>query len=73
MKQKLVAALIRALRSFAQAFIGVYAVGVFAAGDLGDLADQKLITAATLAGIVALVSFVQNALENWKDVSYPRG
>jgi hypothetical protein len=40
---------------------------------LSDFADITLINQAAAAGLVALVTFVQNWLEETKTVGYPRG
>ena len=55
-------ALIRAGRTFAQAFLAV----VLAAevGDLRGFADLTLLDQAATAGLVAVLSFVHNALED---------
>ena len=50
---------IRAVKTFAQAFVGV--VVAVQLTSLGDL-NYQLLAAATVAGISALASFVQNAL-----------
>ena len=50
---------IRAVKTFAQAFVGVIvAVQLTSLGDL----NYQLLAAATVAGISALASFVQNTL-----------
>lgn len=67
----------RAARTFAQAFVGtIVASGVLSAvGDDGviDFSDVstlgKAAVAAVTAGLVAVVSFVQNALED--NTSFP--
>jgi hypothetical protein len=69
-------ALIRAGRTFLQTFIGVYLAGVLASTDPNTfeaLADLGLIEAATAAGIVAVISFVQNLLEDSASVDYNKG
>lgn len=73
MSEVLKSAAIRAARSFLQAFLAVYLAGVVGAEELGELADQRLLVASVLGGLVAALSLVQNLLEGWKDVSYPRG
>ena len=64
-------ALIRALRTFAQAFMGVYMAGSFSSSStLPSFVDLGLLEAATAAGLVATLTFVQNWLESGK---YDRG
>lgn len=68
-------ALIRAGRTFAQTFIGVFLAGLVgtAVTTLGDLADLTLLDSAAAAGIVAVLSFFQNWLETTGEASYDRG
>lgn len=61
-------AAIRGVRTFLQAFLGVFvalstsgAVGIEAAPDLEVL--KRAAVAAGWAGLIALIAFVQNALE----------
>lgn len=62
-------ALIRGLRTFLQAFLGVF-LAISTSGMVGpdSLPDidvlKRAAIAAGWAGIVALISFAQNALEN---------
>ena len=55
-------AVIRAARTFLQTFLGVYLAGITNSFD--GLADIGLFEAAVSAGIVAVLSFLQNALED---------
>jgi len=62
-------ALIRGLRTFLQAFLGVFLAistsGMIGPDSLPDLdVLKRAAIAAAWAGVVALVSFVQNALED---------
>jgi hypothetical protein len=61
--------IIRGVRTFLQAFLGVFvalstsgAIGVDAAPDLEVL--KRAAIAAAWAGLIALIAFVQNALED---------
>lgn len=63
-------ALIRAVRTFFQTAIGVYLAGLVAAPTLIDLGDRALISSAAAAGVVAVLSFIQNALEESGAVSF---
>lgn len=64
-------AFIRAGRTFAQTFIGVYLAGLVASPVLEDFANLDLLSSAAAAGIVAVLSFVQNWLET--RATYNRG
>lgn len=66
---------IRAVRTFVQTFIGVYLAGLLASSVtvLQDFGDVTLLNQAAAAGLVAVLSFVQNTLEDWQSVSYDRG
>jgi hypothetical protein len=66
-------AFIRALRTFFQTAIGVYLAGLVAGPALGDLANVDLLSSAGAAGFVAVLSFVQNLLENSAGVTYNKG
>lgn len=73
-KQKLANAAIRAARTFAQTFIGVYLAGLVVGPGLADLADITLISSAAAAGFVAVLSFAQNWLEQLGEgVEFNRG
>jgi hypothetical protein len=69
-------ALVRAVRTFVQAFLGTYTallligepVSTFAA-----LLDRRALEAGAVAGVIALLSFVQNTIEGHRDVTYDRG
>ena len=71
--------LIRAARTFAQAFIGTVLTmgilnGVATDGVLpGWAAWQTLLVSAAAAGVIAVLSFAQNWLEHTGDVPYDRG
>lgn len=68
-------AAVRALRTFVQTFIGVFLAGLIAGSvtTLGDLANLTLLDQAAAAGIVAVLTFVQNWLEESREVAYDRG
>ena len=67
-------ALIRAARTFFQTAIGVYLAGLVGGPVLGDLANVDLLSAAGAAGIVAVLSFAQNWLEETSTgLNYNRG
>ena len=56
---------IRAARSFVQVFLGVWLAGAVATQTtMASLVDVTLLDQAAAAGIVAALSFVQNALED---------
>jgi len=59
----------RAIRTFIQSFLGTLLTGWIglnvAAGDLPPVSVAKrLLIAATVAGVIALLTYVQNALED---------
>jgi hypothetical protein len=64
---------IRVIRTFVRTAIGVYLARLIGTPMLGDLADITLIDSAAAAGIVAVLTFAHNALEDWRDVDYKRG
>ena len=66
-------AFIRALRTFAQAAIPVYLLGLAGASDLTSLVSPSLLQTAALAGIIAALSFVMNVLEGTAGVTYTKG
>lgn len=68
MKDAVVNALIRAVRTFAQTALGVYLAGLAVAPTLGDLGTWPLIQAALAAGIVAVL---WNLLESLGGEKYP--
>ena len=70
MKQTIIDALIRALRTFVQTALGVYLAGLVASPLLRDLGNWALIEAALAAGIVAVL---WNVLEGLGGAKYPRG
>lgn len=61
---------VRGVRTFLQAFLGVFlaistsgAMGIDSVPDVDVL--KRAAIAATWAGVIAAISFVQNALEDW--------
>ena len=70
MKDKIIAVIIRALRTFIQTALGIYLAGLAVGATLGDISDVALLEAAAAAGIVAVL---WNFLEELKGVSYNRG
>ena len=68
-------ALIRMGRTFLQTAIGVYLAGILGGqvAGLSDLANVGLLDAAAAAGLVAVLSFAQNWLEESRNVTYDRG
>jgi hypothetical protein len=70
MKEAIINALIRALRTFAQTALGVYLAGLVASPALGDLGSWTLIQAALAAGIIAVL---WNLLESLGGAKYPTG
>lgn len=75
MTDYLKSAAVRAARTFAQTFVGVYLAGLVgsATNTLGDFANLSLLDSAAAAGLVAVLSLVQNLLEERTSVSYNRG
>lgn len=69
-------ALVRSLRTFVQAFLGTY-LALIVTGEkvmsFAALLDETALEAATVAGVIALLSFFQNAIEGHRDVTYSRG
>lgn len=55
---------IRAVRTFVQSFLGVYLVAIGASPTLTDLADLTALDAAVAAGVVAVLTFLMNAVED---------
>jgi len=72
-QEVIVNALIRAVRTFVQTFIGLYLAGLVASPTLVDLANPQLLGVAAAGGIVALLSFVQNVVEEIGPFTYRRG
>ena len=72
MPDSIINAAIRAARTFAQTFVGVYLAG-YAGASLAGLADLTLLDTAAAAGIVAVLSLVQNLLEESSSWTYRRG
>ncbi len=66
-------ALVRAFRTFLQAFIGTYLATFTASPDVRGLVDPTLVGVSVVAGVIAVLSFVQNYLEGKRDVHYDRG
>lgn len=64
---------IRAARTFAQTSIGVYLAGMVASPAVSDLANLTLLDSATAAGVVSVLTLVQNLLEESRLVNYDRG
>lgn len=73
MKTALINALIRAGRTFAQAFIPIYVAGLASATVVGDLANLDLLQQAGIAGVIAVLSFLMNVLESSAGWTYRRG
>lgn len=73
MRKKIRAAAVRAVRTFIQTFLGVYVAGLMGVPMLRDLMNRDLLDTATASAIVAVLAFVQNAVETWRDVAYDRG
>ncbi|MCL5736986.1 MAG: hypothetical protein M1274_15710 [Actinobacteria bacterium] len=73
MKETFKNALIRAVRTFFQAAVPVYLLGISGAESFNGLADSKLLTAAAIAGIIAALTFVMNVLEGATKATYSRG
>jgi hypothetical protein len=73
MKDVIINALIRAVRTFAQTALGVYLAGLIAAPALGDLGSWPLIQAALAAGIVAVLWNLLEALGGEKYPSILKG
>jgi hypothetical protein len=70
MRQIITDAIIRAIRTFAQAALGVYLAGLATSPMLHDLSNWDLIQAALAAGIVAVL---WNVLEGLGGAKYRRG
>ena len=70
MKQAIINALVRGVRTFLQAALGVFLAGLVASPTLRDLGNWTLIEAALAAGIVAVL---WNVLESLGGAKYPRG
>lgn len=70
MWSKLQPALIRALRTFIQTFLGVYLAGVTVNASLETLTSKTIVEAALAAAVVALL---MNIAEQLGGVSYNRG
>lgn len=72
MKQNIINALIRAGRTFAQTFVGVFLAG-YAGNSLAELGNLTLLDTAAAAGIVAVLALVMNLLEGTANVTYNKG
>jgi len=60
-------ALVRAARTFAQAFLGVYMAGLMASeSTLSSFVEVGLLDSATAAGLVASLTFAQNVIEEMR-------
>ena len=68
MKTAIINALIRAIRTFGQAALGVYLAGLAGIPGLAELGNWQLIQAALAAGIVAVL---WNLLESLGGEKYP--
>lgn len=66
-------AAVRAIRTFIQAFLGVFLAGIAGATTLGALTQRNLLEVAAVAGIVAVLSLAQNVLEQTTKAPIPRG
>ena len=68
-------ALVRAFRTFIQAFIGAYLAIVTTSdpGTFAGLADTTALEAGAVAGFIAVLSFTQNFVEGKRNVRYERG
>ena len=66
-------ALIRAIRTFFQAAIPIYLMGLANATELTSLISPTLLQTAALAGTIAALSFVMNVLEGATNDPIPRG
>lgn len=73
MKDAIINALIRAVRTFAQTALGVYLAGLAVSPALGDLGSWPLIQAALAAGIVAVLWNLLEALGGEKYPSVLKG
>ena len=72
-QQTVINALIRAVRTFFQAAIPVYIAGIAGATDFAGLGNTTLLQAASIAGVIAALSFVMNVLEGLTNEPLPRG
>lgn len=73
MQQYIINAFIRAIRTFFQAAIPVYIAGIAGATDFAGLGNTTLLQAASIAGVIAALSFVMNILEGVANDPIPRG
>lgn len=65
-------ALIRAIRTFAQSFVGVI-LATWAGGSLTGLADITLLDKAAAAGVIAVLALIMNLLESATNNPLPKG
>lgn len=65
-------AFIRALRTFAQSFVGVL-LATWAGNSLTGLADIALLDKAAAAGVIAVLALVMNLLESATNDPLPKG
>ena len=65
-------ALIRAARTFAQTFIGVFLAG-YAGNSLAELGNLTLLDTAAAAGIVAVLALAMNLIEGSAGATYNKG
>lgn len=65
-------AAIRAVRTFAQAFVGII-LATWAGGSLVTLVDVTLLDKAAAAGVIAVLALLMNMLESATNDPIPRG
>lgn len=65
-------AAIRAIRTFAQTFIGVFLAG-YAGNSLAELGNLTLLDTAAAAGIVAVLALAMNLIEGATNDPLPKG
>ena len=65
------AAIVRAIRTYLQVFVGLLIVGWADWTEVGEFFDLAL--SAAVAAVPALLSFIQNALEDNTPVDVPKG
>lgn len=72
MSQSIKNAFIRALRTFAQSFVGII-LATWAGGSLVTLVDVTLLDKAAAAGVIAVLALVMNMLESATGDPIPKG
>ncbi len=65
-------AFIRAIRTFAQSFVGII-LATWAGGSLVTLVDVTLLDKAAAAGVIAVLALLMNMLESATNEPIPRG